>query len=115
MYAVKVMAQPKHTVVHPMLFANEERIKKIQSQTDEVTKQLQQNGRSLQLKIEKPANGVTIDIEDVSAPRNLQDTPNPGLSSIVIKQKTAANNSRKLYLHAYPGTLEKINVSALLT
>ena len=66
---------------------------------------LEQNGRWLQVNIEAPASGVTIDIEDVSEPRNLQDSPNPGVSRIVIKQTTAAGARGKLFLRAYPATV----------
>jgi len=64
---------------------------------------LQQNGQSLQLKIEQPTTGVTIDIEDVSQPRNPQDSPNPGLSRIVLKQKTAPQSKGCLLIKVIPG------------
>lgn len=63
---------------------------------------LQQNGRSLQLNIEQPAivNDFTIEIEDISKPKNIQDSPNPGMSRIIIKINTAANSEGKLFLKA---------------
>ena len=65
---------------------------------------LKQNGQSLQLKIEQPVSmsDVVIETEDVSAAKNLQDSPNPGLSRILIKIKTAANSNGKLHIRAYP-------------
>lgn len=63
---------------------------------------LQQNGQSLQLKIEQPAlvNDFAIEIEDISKPKNIQDSPNSGLNRIIIKTKTPANSEGKLFLKA---------------
>jgi hypothetical protein len=70
---------------------------------------LEQNGQSIQLRIEQPVSmqDVLIDTEDVSQPKNIQDSPNPGLSRIVIKIDTRANTTGKLLLKVYPGTLNK--------
>lgn len=57
---------------------------------------LKQDGKYLTIDIEQPLSGIAIEIEDVSAPKNLQDSPNPNLTRIVIKQKTAAQSKGKL-------------------
>lgn len=53
---------------------------------------LEQDGKHLTIDIEQPLSGIAIEIEDVSAPKNLQDSPNPNLTRIVIKQKMGANS-----------------------
>ncbi|WP_159474971.1 heparinase II/III family protein [Dyadobacter sp. 3J3] len=61
---------------------------------------LEQDGESLELLIEQPLTlrGISIEIEDVSAPKNLQDSPNPGLKRIVIKQTTPAKSEGMLFI-----------------
>ncbi len=61
---------------------------------------LEQTGETLELNIEQPISmkDVSIEIEELSAPKNLQDSPNPELKRIVIKQRTPARSSGKLYL-----------------
>ncbi len=61
---------------------------------------LEQEGKSLELIIEQPLSlkEIGIEIEDVSAPKNLQDSPNPDLKRIVIKQKTPAKSEGKLFI-----------------
>jgi oligo-alginate lyase len=61
---------------------------------------LEQNGKFLKLKIETP--NAEIIIEDVSQSKNIQDSPNPNLSRIVIKIKSAAKTERKFSLLVYP-------------
>jgi oligo-alginate lyase len=65
---------------------------------------LEQDGKALQIKIEYPLsiNDVKIEVEDMSQAINIQDSPNPGLRRILIKQITTANNKGKLFLRAYP-------------
>jgi len=62
---------------------------------------LEQEGKSLTLHV-IPAD-VQIAVQDVSAPRAIQDSPNPGLSRIVIQIPTAAKASMKLRVEAVPG------------
>lgn len=61
---------------------------------------LEQTGETLELNIEQPISmkDVSIEIEELSAPKNLQDSPNPELKRIVIKQRTPARSSGKLYI-----------------
>ncbi|BCM88303.1 hypothetical protein IAD21_00134 [Abditibacteriota bacterium] len=63
---------------------------------------LKQAGESLELKIESPTP-FRITIEDVSRPRNPQDSPNPGLSRVVVHLQTAARSEGKLEIQAIPG------------
>ncbi len=66
---------------------------------------LQQDGQTLQVKIEEPALKVAeIEIQDVSASKVMQDSPNPGLSRIVIKTNTVANSTGKIWIRAIPGS-----------
>ena len=62
---------------------------------------MEQEGKRLELTIEQPISmkDISIDIEDVSEAKNLQDSPNPNLKCIVIKQKTGANSEGKLFVH----------------
>lgn len=66
---------------------------------------LQQDGKSLTLTVE-PLQGVTLSVEDVSAARAMQDSPNPGLSRIVIKQNTPAKTTARLRIKATPGSVQ---------
>jgi len=61
---------------------------------------LEQTGETLELNIEQPISmkDVSIEIEELSAPKNIQDSPNPELKRIVIKQRTPARSSGKLYI-----------------
>lgn len=59
---------------------------------------LEQDGKQLEIKVVEPSSGISIEIEDVSTAKNLQDSPNPNLTRIVIKQKTAANSKGKLFV-----------------
>ena len=65
---------------------------------------LQQNGKSLQLRVEVPSSGLRpeIVIEDVSEPKNLQDSPNPGISRIVIRTNTPAKAKGAVKVTAIP-------------
>lgn len=65
---------------------------------------LEQNGKTLKLKIENPQSKIvpTIEIEDVSKAKNMQDSDNPNVSRIVIKVKTAAHTEGELQVKAYP-------------
>ncbi|WP_338869123.1 heparinase II/III family protein [Spirosoma sp. SC4-14] len=65
---------------------------------------LRQDGKSLALLVESPV-GTTIDIEDVSAARNMQDSPNPGLSRIVVRLSTPAKTTGYLRVKAVPGSV----------
>lgn len=60
---------------------------------------LQQDGKSLQLKIESPTP-VSIEVQDVSKSVAVQDSDNPGLSRIVLTMKTAAGKKGSLYIRA---------------
>ncbi|MBC8032729.1 MAG: heparinase II/III family protein [Chitinophagaceae bacterium] len=72
---------------------------------------LEQNGQSLQLKIDaRILKKVTIEVEDVSVSKRIQDSDNPGLSRIIIKTRTPANSGGQLLIRAYPGSaLSKSN------
>lgn len=69
---------------------------------------LEQNGQSLQLKIEQPfsLNELIIEVEDVSQAKHIQDSPNPGLSRIVIKKNCPANSAGKLFIRVIPGSIK---------
>ena len=68
---------------------------------------LKQQGKSLALVFESPAvHELNIEVEDVSEPRNIQDSPNPGLKRIVVKLP-ADNKSGKLYVKAVLHKTEK--------
>jgi hypothetical protein len=58
-----------------------------------------QDGRTLMLRVRKP-DGARIVIEDASAPRAPQDSPNPGLSRILIQTQTAAGRSGAFEIEA---------------
>ncbi|MBC7914201.1 MAG: heparinase II/III family protein [Pyrinomonadaceae bacterium] len=69
---------------------------------------LEQNGQSLQLKIDPTLlKKVTVEVQDVSKSKATQDSDNQGLSRIVIKTKTAANSAGRIELRAYPGSALK--------
>jgi len=67
---------------------------------------LEQEGESLVLKVESQSDGsaIAIEVQDVSAPRALQDSANPGLTRIVITVPTAAKASGRLVVLAIPGS-----------
>jgi hypothetical protein len=69
---------------------------------------LQQDAQSLKLTIEQPVSlkNVSVEIEDVSAAKSIQDSPNPGLSRIVIKISSQANSDGKLFIRAIPGSIK---------
>jgi hypothetical protein len=62
---------------------------------------LQQAGESLTLQIEASAP-YAVKIEDVSQPRNPQDSPNPGLRRIVVELHTPAKSQGQLRVKAIP-------------
>jgi hypothetical protein len=62
---------------------------------------LRQDGKTLEVRVESSVR-FTSEIEDVSAPRNPQDSPNPGLKRIVIRLKTAAQSDGNLAVRALP-------------
>jgi hypothetical protein len=61
---------------------------------------LQQAGKSLDVVVEEPQANVSIDVQDVSKSKAVQDSDNPGLSRIVISTKTAAGAKGDLHLRA---------------
>ena len=61
---------------------------------------LEQAGKALALDIKHPTS-ATVEIQDVSAPRGPKDSPNPGLSRIVLSVPTAAHATVILRLHAH--------------
>ena len=65
---------------------------------------LEQNGKSLHLKIETPDSKIkpVIVIEDVSMPKAPQDSPNPNLSRILIKTTTEAQATGRFLIGIYP-------------
>ena len=62
---------------------------------------LEQEGKRLELTVEQPTlmKDIFIEVEDISEAKNVQDSPNPNLKRIVIKQKTGANSNGKLFVH----------------
>jgi len=66
---------------------------------------LEQEGKTLALLVNSSGE-VTMDIEDVSQPRNLQDSPNPGLSRLVIRQTTPGNSTAKIRVRIVPGGID---------
>ena len=69
---------------------------------------LQQDGRSLELLFKTNSNGLgtyTIDIEDVSPARNPQDSPNPGVTRLVVRLATPPNSTTKLGVQIVPGSV----------
>ena len=67
---------------------------------DRVT--LRQSGESLALRVEA-SSPIAIRVDDVSAPRGPQDSPNPGVKRIVIALKTDANAKGTLTVRVTPG------------
>lgn len=65
---------------------------------------LRQNGESLALRIESAMNlqDLKIRVEDKSEPANMQDSPNPGLKSIVIEIPVDKMQG-KFHIKAIPG------------
>ena len=63
---------------------------------------LRQKGETLRL-IAEPATAV-IEIEDASRPRNAQDSPNPGLTRLVIRLSAPAHTRTTLRVRAIPGS-----------
>lgn len=66
---------------------------------------LEQNGKSLKLHVEIPNSTLHSEmvIEDVSESKNPQDSPNPGVSRILIRLKTPANANGAVKVTAIPG------------
>ncbi len=69
-----------------------------------VTKQpdgvlLKQDGQALRLRVLEPA---WIDIEDVSQPKHVFDSPNPGLSRIILRARTDAGKDGRILVLAEP-------------
>ena len=60
--------------------------------------ELQQAGRVLRVAVQPSA--ATIRFEDMSAPRASQDSPNPGLTRILIEQTTPAGAQGRVWLRA---------------
>jgi hypothetical protein len=73
------------------------------TQTDS-TLLLEQHGNSLQLRLTLPED-ATIEVQDVSEPLAKQDSPNPGVSRIVISISTAAGTTKSLQIDAIPGSV----------
>ena len=63
---------------------------------------LEQNGKSLKLKVEISDAKPIIIIEDVSASKAIQDSPNPNLTRILIKTSSPAHSEGKLSIRVYP-------------
>lgn len=67
---------------------------------------LQQAGQMMTLRIQA-SGAYTVAVEDVSQARNPQDSPNPGVSRIVLRQATVANTTATLRIDAVPGRVSK--------
>ena len=69
---------------------------------------LEQDGKSLKLKVEGANSKVLpeIIIEDVSTPQNIQDSPNPNLTRILIKVVTNAHSIGNIQIRAYPSAVK---------
>lgn len=65
---------------------------------------LRQDGRTMRLRILE-GQGATVDVEDVSKPRKAWDSPNPGLSRILIRVKTPPASVGRLCIRAAPGVI----------
>jgi predicted esterase len=63
---------------------------------------LRQQGETLRLRITEGA-GTKVEVEDVSAPRHAWDSPNPGLSRILIHLHTPPDSTGRLSVLAEPG------------
>lgn len=68
---------------------------------------LQQEGKTLDLLINASGN-MTIDIEDVSAARNRQDSMNPNVSRIIIRLPTPATSTARLTVQIIPGSVARM-------
>ncbi|WP_375444755.1 heparinase II/III family protein [uncultured Fibrella sp.] len=69
---------------------------------------LQQDGKSLNLLIHASGNDsgtYTIDIDDVSPARNPQDSPNPGVTRLVVRVASPAKMTTKLDVQIVPGSV----------
>lgn len=64
---------------------------------------LNQAGKSLDINIETDGS-YEVDVEDVSQPRGVQDSANPGVRRIVVRVATAAGESRSVRLRSVPGS-----------
>ncbi len=58
--------------------------------------------KSLELQIELSSGDADITIEEVSEPRNPQDSPNPGLHRIVVRSRTEARSAATLRANVLP-------------
>lgn len=65
---------------------------------------LKQAGKTVELQV-KASGNWTVDIEDVSQPRHLQDSPNPGVSRILIRVPSPANSITTLTVEVIPGSI----------
>ncbi|MVM36732.1 hypothetical protein GO730_02060 [Spirosoma sp. HMF3257] len=65
---------------------------------------LRQDGKSLALLINSSTPN-TITIDDVSGAKNPQDSPNPGVSRIVVRLASPANSTTKLTVQIIPGSV----------
>ncbi|MBC8101758.1 MAG: heparinase II/III family protein [Cytophagales bacterium] len=73
---------------------------------------LQQGEQTLELRLEARDNRAAptdtrVEVEDVSLPRNPQDSPNPGLKRVVVHLRTAARGTTTLTVKAIPGSARK--------
>ncbi|SOD99388.1 heparinase II/III domain-containing protein [Spirosoma fluviale] len=64
---------------------------------------LRQDGQLLGVVIEP--KGAIVEIQDVSGALALQDSPNPGVTRIVVKRTTAAGKTDTLRVKAIPGSV----------
>jgi len=62
---------------------------------------LRQQGETLRLRITE-GKGATVEVEDVSRPRQAWDSPNAGLSRILIHMRTPPGNTGRLRVLAEP-------------
>ncbi len=67
---------------------------------------LQQAGKTLELRV-RASGTYTVAIEDVSSARNPQDSPNPGVSRIVLKLATPATRTATLGVEVIPGSVAR--------
>jgi hypothetical protein len=63
---------------------------------------LRQNGETLRLHFTASDRNARLEVEDVSAPRNRWDSPNPGLRRIVIRLATPPTTTAHLHVTATP-------------
>ncbi|CCH00413.1 hypothetical protein FAES_2404 [Fibrella aestuarina BUZ 2] len=74
---------------------------------------LQQDGQTLEL-LFSSSGTYQIDIDDVSQARNPQDSPNPGVSRLVVRMETPARSAANLHVQLVPGSVARQQLNQTL-